>query len=199
VNKRYRVNEIFYSIQGEGIHAGTPMVFVRFAGCNLHCTKADQGFDCDTKHDSRMSLTAAAILATVRRVGGKCRTVLFTGGEPLLQVGWPLVDYLRTRAYQVFLETNGTINTHCFFDWMTISPKRNQPVVLSSCNELRIVLTAGDAVVIPKMQNPGQVVISPAFKGTKLDRKALAWCIKQVKEHPDWRLSVQQHKEWRIR
>ena len=105
--KRYLVNEIFHSLQGEGCNAGIPMTFVRFAKCNLACSKAIEGFDCDTDfargdwYDT--GELASAILAH-RWTGW----LLFTGGEPALQLDGDLVELTHAMGYKIAIETNGT-------------------------------------------------------------------------------------------
>src|SRR5437867_12469899 len=82
----YRVNEIFYSLQGEGGLSGTPMVFVRFSNCNLRCRWDTQGFDCDTEFVSGRTTTEGDILLEAARLNPKGGWLLFTGGEPGLQL-----------------------------------------------------------------------------------------------------------------
>ena len=96
--------EIFYTVQGEGTHAGTPAVFVRLAGCNLSCRF------CDTDYALRSFAQVDEIVARVRDVGGGCPTVVLTGGEPLAQAdSLALIDALRRSGRRVHVESNGTI------------------------------------------------------------------------------------------
>jgi len=99
------VNEIFYSIQGEGRYTGEPTVFIRLSGCNLKCPQ------CDTKyHTKQKSWTMLSITEEVRRLGGDSPKVCLTGGEPLLQPEWEhLVSLLKTFCNRISIETNGTI------------------------------------------------------------------------------------------
>ena len=131
--KTYRINEIFYSIQGEGVRAGTPMLFLRFAGCNLACSKAREGFDCDTEHEGGEELTAQQIHWRLRAADALCRRVLLTGGEPMIQVDSDLLTSLHESGYRVGIETNGTIPLPSVRGpvgevWITVSPKKHSRV-----------------------------------------------------------------------
>lgn len=199
----YTINEIFYSIQGEGLRAGTANVFVRFSGCNLRCSVADlhSGFDCDTEFVSGRPMTAEEILAEVQRVGGDCRNVIFTGGEPTLQMDAQLSATLKDGGYFLAVETNGTRHIPFgWFDWITVSPKSAEHTIHQQiANEVKYVRHYGQAC--PKTTiKADHHLISPAFNadGT-LDSATLNWCANLVKENPKWRLSVQQHKQWGVR
>lgn len=113
----YKVAEIFYSIQGEGLLQGLPFIFLRFSGCNLKC------WWCDTKYAWRngKNLTEDEILKEIERF--KCKRICFTGGEPYLQEIEYIFEILKEKNYWVSIETNGTIWKDIKFDWITVSPK----------------------------------------------------------------------------
>ena len=115
MGKKYRVNSIFYSLQGEGHQTGCAAVFVRFAGCNLRCSF------CDTVFDSYRMMDTAELLSAIAAY--ESRFVVLTGGEPTLQVDEALVDELHTHGYWVALESNGTRPAPRNLDWLTVSPK----------------------------------------------------------------------------
>ncbi len=107
----YAVNEIFYSIQGEGVRAGTPNVFVRFQGCNLKCiADGEAGFDCDTEFDSGRKLERQELLQEMAALvpRGQTWACILTGGEPMLQVDNALVQALNAEGWYIAIETNGT-------------------------------------------------------------------------------------------
>ncbi len=95
-----KINEIFYSLQGEGFHTGTPAVFVRFSGCNLRCSF------CDTRHEEGVMMTDEEIVEKVSSF--PARMVILTGGEPSLWIDKALISRLREAGKQICIETNGT-------------------------------------------------------------------------------------------
>lgn len=201
----YLVNEMFWSIQGEGLLAGTPMLFVRLSRCNLRCRRDNAaGFDCDTDFTGGREMTADEIVAEIEeRSQGKAEWILLTGGEPTLQVDAALMEALA--PYKVALESNGTVLlTSSFrqkFDHITVSPKSAiHTIMLRDPDELRIVLHNGQAAPVwEKELNPGHVFVSPAASADlTIPPENIAWCIEVAKER-GWRLSVQQHKLWGVR
>lgn len=192
-------------MQGEGVRAGTLNHFVRFTGCNLRCSvdnpEPNAQFDCDTEWVSGRKMTAAEIIAFMQDLNPKCKNIIFTGGEPGLQLDKELVDALHADGYYLAIETNGTIDvTGLGLDWITVSPKVAEHVMrCPKSSELKYVRHHGQGIPKPSTQ-ADHYLISPAFDGTfELDQKVLKWCIGLIKENPEWRLSVQQHKQWRVR
>jgi organic radical activating enzyme len=214
--KTYRINEIFYSLQGEGVRAGTPNLFLRFTGCNETCAVETHGFDCDTEFASGRTLTIDEILSELRAApdaqNSELRThnsepgtqnhshwIILTGGEPALQVDRELIDALHAAGYKLAIETNGSIALPEGIDWITVSPKVAEHAIRQrTANELKYVRNYGQGIPRSVVQAEHKL-ISPSFMGDQLDPKALEWCIRLVKENPDWRLSIQMHKSWRIR
>lgn len=197
--KQYAVNEIFYSLQGEGVRAGTPNLFLRFAGCNLTCKQETHGFDCDTEFVSSRRMTLEEIASDLRDLSPECKWLILTGGEPALQVDKHLVDALHDLGYKLAIETNGSLALPESLDWITVSPKVAEHAIRQRTgSEVKYVRGYGQG--IPKtVVEADHYVISPAFDGADLSRKTLDWCIRLVKENPPWRLSVQQHKLWSVR
>ena len=194
----YRVNEIFYSLQGEGAWTGTPMVFVRLSGCNLSCPF------CDTLHQSYREMSAAEIAAEALRTGPGCRRLCLTGGEPLLQTDEDLLAALHTASFSLHIETNGTkLLPHGLSagDWITLSPKadfvRGGAVVIGEADELKLVFTGGDSGNVEQWARfpAKRHYLQPcdtgdAEKNANLLRETLDYLL----EHPHWQLSLQTHK-----
>ena len=125
-----RVNDIFYSLQGEGRNTGRAAIFIRFAGCNLKCPF------CDTDFAQYEEMSDEDILNRIKSYPS--HFVVLTGGEPSLQVDRQLVDLLHKHGYELAMETNGTHPIVDGIDWITCSPKGN--TVIKRCNELKLSL-----------------------------------------------------------
>lgn len=193
----YRVNEIFYSVQGEGHLSGYPMTFVRFAHCNLRCSVRNVGFDCDTEFESGALMTPEEILTAVADAGAQYDGwILLTGGEPALQIDSHLIDALRGAGYSIAVETNGTVKLTEEIDWICVSPKSADHTLRQRhCNEYKLVRAYGQLLPTEPPIASDFWLVSPAFNadGT-LNSKDAAWCVDLVKENPAWRLSLQTHK-----
>jgi organic radical activating enzyme len=192
----YKINEIFYSVQGEGARAGSANVFIRFAGCDLAC-----GF-CDTEFASGKQMSAQEIIAEVLRFMPKDRMVILTGGEPTLQYDEELSLAFRSMGIFTAIETNGNNPLKASVDWISCSPKVAEHVVARNfpkgVDELRYVRHAGQSIPEPQTKAT-RYFLSPQFRGDHIDHDSLAHCIALVKANPLWSLSVQQHKAWRVR
>ena len=188
------INEIFYSLQGEGRHTGTPAVFVRFSGCNMRCAF------CDTQHHRHTVMTEEDIADEVCTY--PARHVVLTGGEPLLQLTISLVDLLHRRGKTVQMETNGTLPLPegCKVDWVTCSPKC-AGVKLQHIDELKVVFLHEHYDPAVYAQIPASVYsLQPCDTGDAhhnnlILRAAIAYCL----QHPQWHLSLQTHKMIDIR
>lgn len=192
-----RINEIFYSLQGEGYFTGTPAVFIRFSGCNLRCPF------CDTQHESFTEMTEAEIAEIA--AGYPARHVVVTGGEPSLQLTASLVDKLHQAGKFVAVETNGTHTLPDTVDWITLSPKsgfvgtKAAQVVISRADELKQVYD-GLAVTEPSGIEVAHHFLQPCDTGDAARNQLLmAEAVEFCKQHPKWRLSLQTHKITGIR
>lgn len=174
-----KINEMFYSLQGEGFHTGTPAFFIRFSGCNLKCSF------CDTKHESGRLMTDDEILSEVS--GCPARMVVLTGGEPSLAIDEHFISRLHELGKYVCIETNGTHTVPDSIDWITCSPK-GAPVVLHRIDELKVVFT-GDSDVERYASLPAKEhFLQPC------SCKNTAEVVDYILQHPHWRLSLQTHK-----
>jgi len=209
----YQVKEIFYTLQGEGANAGRPAVFCRFAGCNLWsgreedratavCRFCDTDFvGTDGPDGGRFADAASLAAAITSRWAGVTpgrRLVVFTGGEPLLQLDAPLVDAIHAQGFEIAVETNGTIAAPAGIDWLCVSPKAGTPLNQTRGQELKVVVPqpalslddlatlAFDNFFLQPMDGPD------AAANTQ-------WAIAHCLRDPRWRLSVQTHKVIGIR
>ncbi len=218
----YSVKETFYTLQGEGTHAGRPAVFCRLSGCNLWTGReADRATAicrfCDTEFVGTDGLgggkfaDAAALAAHVAgfwpdteagRAGR--RFVVLTGGEPLLQVDAALIDALHARGFEIAVETNGSLPAPEGLDWICVSPKAGAPLVQTRGHELKLVVpqagfTEADLLAMEAMDF-GQLRVQAMDSADAAARQAaqqwaLDWCLAR----PRWHLSVQTHKTLGIR
>ncbi len=197
--KTYRINEWFYSLQGEGVRAGTANIFLRFSGCNLTCRQDSEGFDCDTEFVSGRSWTLDEIVSHLKSIADNCDWIILTGGEPTLQVDDDLIDRLHNEKFKIAIETNGTREVSSKIDWITVSPKTAEHALRQrQAHEVKYVRSYG--MGIPKTSVEAQhYLISPAAEGNQIPAKNIEWCINLVKENPKWKLSLQQHKLLGIR
>ena len=193
----YKVNEIFYSLQGEGFWTGTPMVFVRLSGCNLKCPF------CDTDHSGSQEMTADEIVKAVSAVGGGCRRICLTGGEPSLQADEELISAFHQAGFTVHLETNGTREVPAGVDWVTLSPKNQVPglkgdgtVVLKKADEVKLVFAPGVAPAAWSSFPATWHFLQPCDADGRMNT---AETISYIEAHPIWRLSLQTHKFLGIR
>ena len=190
----YRINEIFYSLQGEGFHSGTPAVFVRFSGCNLRCSF------CDTQHQTGEIISLQEIVDEVNKYP-IAPIVVLTGGEPSLFIDEALVAELKQKTgKKISIETNGTRLLPINLDWVTFSPKSAfeggdiEPCVLKHCDELKVVYLGQDLAQYDGIEAKYRF-LQPCFVEDLEQRKAnMQACIEAVKNHPNWRLSLQIHR-----
>ena len=209
-NTVYHINEIFYSLQGEGFHTGRPAVFVRFAGCNLRCPF------CDTDFSHSEPMTAEQIARRVFDYSTHPHTlIVLTGGEPSLQVDNELVDALHAHQQTVTIETNGTRPVPDNIDWVTLSPKavpvdeskvvlsHESKVVLTQADEVKVVFTGSTEKLLPLWRTTiraSHYYLQPcAQPGTEPIQANTEAVVEYILSHPDWKLSLQTHKYLHIR
>lgn len=205
----YTVKEIFYTLQGEGVHAGRPAVFCRFSGCNLWTGReADRAHAqcrfCDTDFvgvgpDGGKFATPDALAERVASLwpagSGSRPYVVCTGGEPLLQLDAPLIAAFHMRGFEVGVETNGTREPPGGIDWLCVSPKASVPLTILNGDELKLVFPQAEDEAQPERFEhlafrffSLQPMDGPAL--AENTRRAVEYCL----AHPRWRLSLQTHK-----
>ena len=174
-----KINEIFYSLQGEGYHTGTPAVFVRFSGCNFKCSF------CDTQHEEGTLMTDDEIIAEVSKY--PAATVILTGGEPSLWIDDALVDRLHEAGKYVCIETNGTRPLPASIDWVTCSPKQGARLAITRMDEVKVVYEGQDISIYERLSAEHFFLQPCSCYNTALT-------VDCVMRHPKWRLSLQTHK-----
>lgn len=206
----YAVKEVFYTLQGEGLRAGRPAVFCRFAGCNLWSGREEDRERavcrfCDTDFVGTDGVRGgkfaeatqlAALAASLWPVGEGHRYIVLTGGEPMLQVDAALIDALHAEGFEIAVETNGSLPVPEGIDWICVSPKAGADWVQRSGNELKLVwpqpaLLPGDVQAMDGLRFDHwllQPMDSP--QRAAHTRSAIHFC----QQHPRWRLCLQTHK-----
>lgn len=203
----YSVKELFKTLQGEGAQAGRAAVFCRFAGCNLWtgresdragaaCTFCDTDFVGTDGQGGGKFADAAGLADAIAACWGEHpadRYVVFTGGEPLLQLDEALLQAVHAQGFTVAIETNGTLPPPPGIDWICVSPKGRAPVVVERGHELKLVFPQADArpeafahlafehFFLQPMDGPARAAHTT---------QAVQYCF----DHPQWRLSLQTHK-----
>lgn len=208
----YSVKEIFYSLQGEGFHAGRPAIFCRFAGCNLWsgreqdreksvCTFCDTDFvGCDGEGGGKYK-TANELVNKIldywpkreNAIKSVAPFVILTGGEPALQVDSNLISEFKNRGFDIAIETNGTLELPGGIDWVCLSPKGLSDIKLKSANELKFVYPQKDLSPHQFENFSTQHFYIQPLESEGLE-KNISDSIKFCLENPTWHLSTQMHK-----
>jgi 7-carboxy-7-deazaguanine synthase len=208
----YSVKEIFYTLQGEGLRAGRPAVFCRFAGCNLWSGREEDRSNaicqfCDTDFvgtDGTLGgkfstpIELAELVASQWPTKKDRRYVVLTGGEPLLQVDSALIEALHDQKFEIAVETNGTIVAPSGIDWICVSPKAGTEWIQKTGHELKLIYP--QVGLLPKsiptigFENYLLQPMDNLFQKQNTV-KAIEYC----QSNPEWRLSVQTHKFLEIR
>ncbi|UVW27138.1 7-carboxy-7-deazaguanine synthase [Massilia sp. H6] len=204
----YSIKEIFYTLQGEGAHAGRPAVFCRFSGCNLWsgreqdratsiCRFCDTDFVGTDGERGGKFRDPAALAAEINGLWpvthAASKYVVFTGGEPLLQLDRALIDAMHAHGFMIAIETNGTLPVPQGVDWICVSPKMGAPLVVAKGNEIKVVIPqdSQDLAAYEELDFENfylQPMDGPlAAQNTRL-------AIETCRANPKWKLSIQTHK-----
>lgn len=214
--KPYKIKEIFYTLQGEGAQSGRPAVFCRFSKCNLWtgkeedrpravCNFCDTDFVGTNGENGDVYATPEALAKKVHDLWPKPSKdrpfVVCTGGEPLLQLDTLLVEAFHQQGFEVAIETNGTLPLPAGIDWVCVSPKGRSKLIVTECDELKLVFPQQDAMpeqfdhvkadyyyltpmADPDVKNPSNLGHGP------ITQRTIQYCLR----HPKWRLNLQTHK-----
>jgi len=187
----YKINEIFYSLQGEGAWVGTPAIFIRFSGCNLSCPF------CDTRHQTFAEWDLEYIYHEIMKYPAK--RLILTGGEPTLQIDEMFCNFFLDKGYKIHMESNGTnaVKVGLGLDWLTISPKENW--IQKEGEELKVIYIDQDleqyfdSAFLYYYLQPCFIAEDPIQT-----EKNIQDTIKKCKEDPRWKLSLQLHRMLKI-
>lgn len=184
------VNEIFYSLQGEGGRTGEASIFIRLTKCNLACSF------CDTDFANGDNMTLDEILDIIKAY--PCKWIIWTGGEPTIQLKDEHLLFFREHGYKQAIETNGTRRVPSLIDYITCSPKQDYESIktrIPKVNEIRMPIEKGDPIpdisIFPKADN---YFLSPIFDADQINIENVNYCVGLIKENPEWKLSLQTHK-----
>lgn len=201
MTKIYIVKEIFHSVQGEGFHMGKAATFVRFSGCNLWSGREQDRENaickfCDTDFVGGKRMTREEIIAECMEHPGM---VIFTGGEPALQLDHELVRALQKLNKYVAIETNGTLPIPSCLDWVCVSPKASTKVVVRDADELKVVFPQDELLLdVARSQTSAKHLwLSP--KDGPYIKKNMEAAIIYAKLDTRWRVNIQAHKFWEVR
>lgn len=203
----YHIKEIYYTLQGEGYHAGRPALFCRFTGCNLWSGREED------RHKAICQFCDTDFVGTNGPLGGKyhvdklCQTLLklwnhkgetrpfvvFTGGEPALQLDKTLVDRLHEENFEIAIETNGTLALPSDIDWICVSPKAGSNTILKSGNELKLVYPQENYLPEKFEHLDFQHFYLQPMNGIEAEENTIK-TINYCKSNPKWKLSLQLHK-----
>jgi len=185
------VNEIFYSLQGEGGRQGEASVFIRLSGCNLNCDF------CDTDSSTGKIMSCEQILEKI--IQYPCRWIVWTGGEPTLQLNDDCVDFFKQAGFSQAIESNGHNPLPKMLNYTAVSPKGNTDYAKINnphVDEIRMTIRKNDILpAIESLPKAKKYLLSPIFSKKICETKAnINWCVEQVKLNTQWKLSLQIHK-----
>lgn len=201
MNLSLKVSEIFYSLQGEGARVGTPTIFIRLTGCKAKNACFAMGIKCDTEFESGREIFVVDLLQYISDKFPNCKEITWTGGEPLDQLTSEVTALFKSNGYFQAIETSGLHSPVAHLDFVCVSPKVAEHVVLrnfpNGVDELRYVRHKGQSIPQPSIK-ADHYWVSPHSDGYTINAENLKHCIELCLENPTWKLSVQTHKIWNI-
>jgi len=186
-----KVKEIFYSLQGEGGRQGRASIFIRLSGCNLNCVF------CDTDFSGGEDMSLEDILSRIKKF--PCEWIVWTGGEPTMQLTDDCLRFFKQAGFQQAIESNGHYPLSDLLDYKAVSPKGRTEYareINPKVDEVRLPVKKGDFIpLIETFPQAECYFLSPVFSKNEKETKAnIDYCVNQIKQHPEWRLSLQIHK-----
>ena len=193
------IKEFFLSVQGEGLHAGKSAFFIRTQGCDIGCHWCDEPKSWDL--DAGINTTADDLLTQLSK--SNSNIVIFTGGEPLMWNKQPLTDNLHNKGMSVHIETSGAYPLSGDFDWICLSPKKNNPpkeAIIPKANELKVIIhNRNDFKWAEQFTNQCslncKLYLQPEWSKAK---EMMPEIVDYVMNNPKWNISLQSHKYMNI-
>ena len=206
----YRIKEAFYSLQGEGFHAGRPAIFCRFTNCNLwtgrekdrlkaECQFCDTDFIGTNGQNGGKFFNADSLAEHLLKLWPDLKIKPFfvlTGGEPLLQVDQNLIDTFHNFNIEIAIETNGTLKAPNNIDWICVSPKANAPIILDAGHELKLVFPQAEVMpeTVSHLDFEHFYIQAMDTEDEERSKQNLKRAVNYCLENPQWKLSLQTHK-----
>ena len=183
-----KVKEIFYSLQGEGGRQGAASIFIRLSGCNLKCDF------CDTDFSEGKIMSLEQILSQIKHF--PCQWIVWTGGEPTLQLTDDCLLFFKRAGFHQAIESNGSSSLSALLDYTVVSPKNIMNCANPQVDEIRLPVRENDSIPpIESLPQAEHYFLSPVFTKNHAETNAnIDYCVKFIKQNPQWRLSLQMHK-----
>jgi len=196
---KLKVSEIFYSLQGEGARSGEPSIFIRLQGCKAKFACAKSGIVCDTEFESGREYSLGELTERIS-VFPKA-AIVWTGGEPLDQLTSEIVAHFKRLDYYQCVETSGLHPSIEGLDFISLSPKVAEHILKKNfpdgVTEIRYVRHSGQEIPNPSV-TAQYYFVSPHSDGFEINSENLKHCISLCLKNPKWRMSIQQHKLWKV-
>jgi 7-carboxy-7-deazaguanine synthase len=197
--KMLPIVEEFYSIQGEGVHTGKAAYFIRIGGCDIACEWCDTKFSWD--HNPEVFVEVNEVIKRASSVAAKA--VVVTGGEPLIHNLNYLCEKLKENNISTFLETSGAYDLTGQWDWICLSPKKQnppKPEIYAKADELKVIIQSKEDFIWAegnaKLIGPNcKLLLQPEWS---CFHKIIKVVVEYVKSNPKWNISLQAHKFMQI-
>lgn len=197
---KLNVSELFYSLQGEGLNAGVPSIFIRLQGCKAKFACAKSGVKCDTEFESGKEQDVKDLAIKIGLMTS-CKQIVWTGGEPTDQLTEEIVSYFKDLGFFQCIETSGLNPVPYGIDFITLSPKVAEHILKKNfpngVMEIKYVRHKGQEIPQPSVK-AFAYMISPHSNGWEIDTENVKHCINLCLQNPTWRMSIQQHKLWNV-
>ena len=189
---KYKISEIFYSVQSEGAFSGTPANFIRFYGCNLECSFCDEPLH-------KIVKTPYTLDEIKKEINNNCKHIVITGGEPTLNNLNNFIEELQNDGYFVQIESNGyKLDNVEKANYITVSPK-GETIKDKRINEYKFVLFDGlDIDKVIELSKNNRVYLQPLADGNEINKKSTEKVVEIILNNPTLKLSLQTHKYLRI-